>query len=155
EDGLDARIREVEKQKFAETSHPRSAGSSEKNPRYISAHVRREVWKRDGAQCAFVGENGHRCQERKGLQFDHVLEVARGGEATVDRSRLLRRAHNQHAAERTFGADFMRRKRIAAAEIRAARSERRASEFATPLPPPELGASATHTRPRAGSARSR
>jgi 5-methylcytosine-specific restriction endonuclease McrA len=116
EDALDARIREVEEQRLAATAQPRRRRRSGQNPRLIPADVRRAVWARDGAQCTFVGDNGRRCQERKGLQFDHVLEVARGGEATVDGIRLLCRAHNQHAAERTFGVEFMRHKRIAAAE---------------------------------------
>jgi hypothetical protein len=67
-----------------------------------------------------VGDGGRRCEARRGLQFDHVLEVARGGEATVDGIRLLCRAHNQFAAERTFGSEFMRHKRIAAKEFREA-----------------------------------
>jgi 5-methylcytosine-specific restriction endonuclease McrA len=109
-----------EKRKFAATNRPRPArpGAS-RDPRTIPARVRRAVRERDGGQCTFVGENGRRCTERKGLEFDHVLEVARGGEATVDGIRLLCRAHNQHAAERTFGAEFMRHKRAAAAESRA------------------------------------
>ena len=118
EDALDARIREVEKQKFAATSRPRTSGPASKNPRYVPAHVRRAVWKRDGAQCTFVSEKGRRCEERKGLEFDHALEVARGGEATVADIRLRCWAHNQFTAERTFGAEFMRHKRIAAAEAR-------------------------------------
>jgi len=82
--------------------------------------VKRTVWERDGAQCTFIGDNGRRCQERKGLQFDHVQEVARGGEAGVGDIRLLCHAHNQLEAERTFGSEFMRHKRTAAAEARAA-----------------------------------
>jgi hypothetical protein len=54
------------------------------------------------------------------VEFDHIEAFARGGEATVDGIRLLCRAHNQYEAERTFGAEFMRHKRIAAAEARAA-----------------------------------
>jgi len=65
-----------------------------------------------------LSEGGHRCEATNPLEFDHVLEVARGGEATVAGVRLLCRAHNQHAAERTFGAEFMRHKRAAAAEGR-------------------------------------
>jgi len=67
-------------------------------------------------------DSGQRCPERKGLQFDHELEVARGGEASASNIRLLCPAHNQHAAERTFGSEFMRHKRLAAAEARAASS---------------------------------
>ena len=121
ERALDALIPQLEKRKFAATSEPRprpSARSSE-NSRHIPARVKRAVWKRDGAQCTFVSENGRRCQERKGLEFDHVLEVARGGDAGVGDIQLRCRAHNQHGAERTFGSEFMRHKRVAAAEARA------------------------------------
>jgi hypothetical protein len=71
-----------------------------------------------------VSENGHRCEADTGLEFDHVLEAARGGEATVEGIRLLCRAHNQYAAECTFGPEFMRHKRIAAAEARVAAKQR-------------------------------
>ena len=40
--------------------------------------------------------------------------VARGGAATVERMRLLCRAHNQYAAECTFGTAFMSLKRCEA-----------------------------------------
>jgi hypothetical protein len=81
---------------------------------------------RDQERCTFVSESGHRCEARKALEFDHVLEVARGGEATVDGIRLRCRAHNQYQAERTYGAEFMRHKRVAAAEGRAAAKARAA-----------------------------
>jgi hypothetical protein len=45
------------------------------------------------------------------LEFDHVHEVARGGEATIEGVRLRCRAHNQYAAECTFGSKFMKKKR--------------------------------------------
>ena len=60
--------------------------------------------------------DGRRCPARTGLEFDRVLEVARGGEASVQNVRLRCRAHNQLEAERRFGAEFMHRKRMAAAE---------------------------------------
>ena len=105
-----------EKRKFAATDRPRMPQPKvSQNPRHIPARVKRAVWRRDGGQCTFVSETGHRCEARTRLEFDHVLEVARGGEATVDGVRLLCRAHNQHAAERTFGTEFMRHKRAVAA----------------------------------------
>jgi hypothetical protein len=45
------------------------------------------------------------------VEYDHVHPVARGGAATLDNLRLRCRAHNQYAAECTFGSDFMREKR--------------------------------------------
>lgn len=65
-----------------------------------------------------MSDAGRRCTARRGLQFDHIQKVARGGEATVSGIRLLCRAHNQYGAERTFGVEFMRHKRVAAAEAR-------------------------------------
>ena len=73
-----------------------------------------------------MSESGRKCEAIAGLEFDHILEVARGGEASVDGIRLRCRAHNQSEAERTFGAEFMRHKRIAAAERRAATGSRQA-----------------------------
>ena len=120
EQALDALIPQLEKRKFAATTSARPGGGRPtKSLRHIPAEVTRAVWERDQGQCTFVSESGHRCQARKFIEFDHVQEVARGGEASIDGIRLLCHAHNQHQAERTFGAEFMRHKRIAAAEARA------------------------------------
>jgi hypothetical protein len=104
-------VRQLEKRKFGRADKPRKSPAREsKNPRYIPARVRRAVDKRDGGRCTFVAENGHRCEARKYLEFDHVLEVARGGMSTVANVRLRCRAHNQYTAEQTFGSDLMRGK---------------------------------------------
>jgi len=122
ERALDALIPQLERRKFAATANPRPSHRSSQNERTIPAAVRRAVWKRDQGRCTFVSESGHRCEARKPLEFDHVLEVARGGEGTVDGLRLRCRAHNQYAGECTFGSEFMRHKRVAAAEARAAKA---------------------------------
>ncbi len=115
----------LEKVKFAATAKPRSGRqSSTAGTRHISAPVRRTVWVRDEGQCTFESESGQRCPARTRLEFDHIEEFARGGEATVSGIRLRCRAHNQYGAECTFGTEFMRHKRIAAAEARAAAKER-------------------------------
>jgi 5-methylcytosine-specific restriction endonuclease McrA len=75
--------------------------------------VRRAVSERDQERCAFVGETGKRSGSRRGLELDHIEPVARGGTSTVENLRLLCRAHNQHEAEHSFGAEFMERKRKA------------------------------------------
>ena len=110
ERALDALIAKLEAKKFAKTEHPRAARESA-DPRHVPAAVRRVVIERDGGRCTFVGDHGHRCETRDGLEFDHIVPVARGGESTEDNLRLRCRAHNQLEAERTFGAGFMRRKR--------------------------------------------
>lgn len=111
---LEALIDRLEKRKFAATSRPRGQRSGRKiGGRYIPAVVKRVVWERDGGQCTFVSDEGNRCPARRLLEFDHIEEVARGGEATVDRIRLRCRSHNQYGAECTFGKEFMAKKRQA------------------------------------------
>jgi hypothetical protein len=107
---LKALIARLEQQKFAKTDRPRRCHVSE-NARHIPAEVKRTVWERDGGQCTFVGENGHRCEARTRLEFDHVEPVANGGRATDQGLRLRCRAHNQYTAEQAFGRDFMNAKR--------------------------------------------
>jgi 5-methylcytosine-specific restriction endonuclease McrA len=131
---LDLAIGVLEKRKFAATSHPRRGQRRPTaSPRHIPADVQRAVWERDGGQCTFVSESGQRCPATRRLEFDHILEVARGGEATVDGIRLLCRAHNQYQAERTFGAEFMRCKREAARE-RSQEKRPRSSAAKDPAP---------------------
>ncbi|HEY2954021.1 MAG TPA: HNH endonuclease, partial [Candidatus Eisenbacteria bacterium] len=109
---------EVEKRRFGATARPgRSRGSA--SPRTIPAAVRRAVYERDGGRCAFVSDAGKRCAATRFLQFDHIEPVARGGEATVENLRLVCSAHNQYAAEREFGAEFMSRKREETRRARA------------------------------------
>jgi hypothetical protein len=116
---LKALVPELERRRFAATDQLRAARQQgARSLRCIPAEVRRSVWKRDQGRCTFVSEDGHRCAERRFIQFDHVLEVSRGGEASVDDIRLRCHAHNQYTAERTFGTEFMRHKRIAATEAR-------------------------------------
>ncbi len=120
---LDVLIAQLERRKFgAANRQPRRQRTSIRK-RYVPAHVRRAVWERDQGQCTFLSASGTRCKARRFLEFDHVQPVARGGKATVDGMRLRCRAHNQHEAERAFGAGFMGRKRhearLAAAEARA------------------------------------
>ncbi|HET9325315.1 MAG TPA: hypothetical protein VFQ05_00925 [Candidatus Eisenbacteria bacterium] len=123
ERALDSLIHELQKRKFAATDRPRpTAGTN--SGRHVPAPVRREVWKRDGGRCTFVGDSGRRCQERHALEFDHVQEFARGGPSTVANLRLRCRTHNQYAAEQSFGAGFMQLKRL---DARASRDVRTAA----------------------------
>ena len=111
---------ELDKRRCSATVRPRRhPGRRSEDPRSVPAEVQRAVWERDGHQCTYVSEDGHRCEERRFVELDHVEAVARGGEATVSNLRVLCRAHNQLEAERTFGAEFMRHKRIAAAKAQA------------------------------------
>jgi len=109
---LKSLIRDLKRTKFAATDRPQAPRKrAASRTRHIPAHVKRAVRERDGFQCTFVSASGRRCESRTRLEFDHVQEFARGGEATVDGIRLRCRVHNQYTAEQTFGAQFMNRKR--------------------------------------------
>ncbi len=108
---FDLLVGHLEKGKFAATSRPRPGTRRATGRRTIPARVKRAVWERDGGQCTFTSETGRRCPARTRLEYDHADPVARGGTATVERMRLRCRAHNQYAAECTFGAGFMSQKR--------------------------------------------
>ena len=133
---LDALIEKLERRKLGSARRPRASARPSTRPRHVPAQVRRAVWERDGGQCTFVSEAGHRCPARKMLEFDHVEEVARGGRASVAGIRLRCRTHNQYAAECTFGAGFMERKR----------EEARRAAGARQLAPGQVGTGATATR---------
>ena len=94
---------DLEKAKLAATDRPRAARSTARRSRHIPAAVRREVWKRDGARCAFVGTQG-RCEQRDFLEFHHLAPYAAGGATVVENLELRCRAHNVYEAEKYFGA---------------------------------------------------
>jgi hypothetical protein len=60
--------------------------------------VKREVWLRDRGRCTFVGPSGHRCRERRYVQFDHGIPFMHGGPPTAGNIRLLCAIHNRHEA---------------------------------------------------------
>ncbi|ACG72602.1 HNH nuclease [Anaeromyxobacter sp. K] len=76
-------------------------------PDHIPAHVRREVWERDGGRCTFVLPSGEACGSRRRLELDHVVPRARGGASTADNLRIRCRGHNLEEARRIFGDRVM------------------------------------------------
>ena len=95
-------LAELQRTKCAATDRPRSPGACKSHSRHVPATVKREVWARDGGQCAFVGTAG-RCSERGFLEYHHVVPFADGGRTTAANLQLRCRAHNTYEAERWFG----------------------------------------------------
>jgi 5-methylcytosine-specific restriction endonuclease McrA len=114
-------VEKIERERFAATDTPR-ARTSAGDGRYIPAEIQREVCERDDNRCTFVGENGHRCESRALIEFDHRVPLAKGGQTTVENVRLLCRAHNQFEAKREFGPALIQSKREQAAAERAERT---------------------------------
>lgn len=107
ERALDVLLADLERRKLGTTNRPRRVPEVTPRSRHIPAAVRREVWQRDGARCAFVGTAG-RCAERGFLELHHVVPFANGGEATTANIELRCRAHNAHEAEMAFGSFVLR-----------------------------------------------
>ncbi len=101
----------VEPSRTRKSPPPKERGPSEKarppSREPIPAAARREVWKRDGGQCAWRSEDGHRCASTWKLELDHVVPAALGGSSTVDNLRLCCHTHNQLHADQTFGRAHM------------------------------------------------
>jgi len=91
------------KKKFADTPNPRTSRGKKAGAREPAARVKRAAWVRDLGRCAFVGTNGHRCNERRFLEFHHLDPYVLGGEATVDLIELRCRRHNNYEATLYFG----------------------------------------------------
>jgi len=117
---LDALLTEVHKRKTGLADRPRAqkpraqqpkATATYRQTRHVPAAERRVVWPRDEGRCGFVGEDGHPCNETRGLQFAHREPWAKGGANTADNLGLRCVAHNALEADRDYGAGFMAHKR--------------------------------------------
>jgi hypothetical protein len=86
-------VAELRKARHAAVARPRTRCDTSRRSRHIPAAVKREVWARDGGQCAFQGTSG-RCAERGFLEYHHVTPFADGGETDVSNLQLRCRAHN-------------------------------------------------------------
>ncbi|MFN0061048.1 MAG: HNH endonuclease [Myxococcaceae bacterium] len=109
EKALDALLIDIKKRRFALVPTPRKpplptvAGAE----RHIPAAILRAVYLRDEGRCTFEDDSGHRCNETRHLEFDHVQGFARMRQHNVEGVRLLCQAHNRLEAERLYGRDFV------------------------------------------------
>jgi hypothetical protein len=93
--------RPADSAKGARFSHSKTEGRRA----HVRHDVRRAVVARDGQRCAFVGDDGRRCESRAFLQFHHQRAWALGGADTTENLSLMCRAHNRLLAERELGAE--------------------------------------------------
>lgn len=90
----------------AQTTSPPTLAPVHLPKRNIPAEIKRQVWHRDQGQCTFTVQ-GKRCCSKYGLEFDHRIPFAMGGETTAENLRLRCRTHNQLAAVVSFGSTKM------------------------------------------------
>jgi hypothetical protein len=100
---LTALLVDLAKKKFADTRKPRRPRAKGARAREASAAEKRAVWVRDLGRCAYIGPSGHRCNERRFVEFHHVDPYALGGETTVDKIELRCRRHNDYEGRLYFG----------------------------------------------------
>jgi len=100
--GLTLLLAEARKTRHAASARPRATSVCHSHARQVPASVKRDVWARDGGQCAFVGAAG-RCAERGFLEYHHVVPFAEGGATSAENLELRCRAHNAYEAEQWFG----------------------------------------------------
>ncbi|HEY8148749.1 MAG TPA: HNH endonuclease [Vicinamibacteria bacterium] len=100
---LTALLADLARKKFADTRKPRRTRAKEPRARDASAAVKRAVWVRDLGRCKFIGPTGHRCYERRFVEFHHIDPYALGGEATVEKIELRCRRHNDYEGRLYFG----------------------------------------------------
>ena len=102
-DVLDEAIAKTEKKKFAkvETTEGKTIKQTQhKNPRYIPATIKRQIYDRAATRC-------QNCQSLFALEIDHLQALGKGGGSDVNNLRLLCRSCNARSAIKDYGLDFM------------------------------------------------
>src|SRR3990167_6757086 len=110
ERGLDLLITEVKKQRFGigrKARTPATQPSPSTATRHVPDAMKRAVYERDGGRCTYVANDGRRCPETGGLEFDHADGFARTRAHSVEGLRLRCGPHNQYAANEMYGHTFM------------------------------------------------
>ena len=104
------KLERVDAMRFGKTNRPRkNIEDADTSPgsRYISAPVKRFVWKRDGGRCTDLSPSGQRCTAREGLEYHHDDPYGFGGDRTPENVRLLCKVHNALRGEQDFGKEVM------------------------------------------------
>jgi hypothetical protein len=121
---LTALLEEAARRKCARVATPAAKQrATAAGSRHVPAKVRRAVWLRDQARCAFVTPSGRRCGERGRLEFHHVEPFGTGGAATVANIQLRCRAHNAYESVLFYGEAKAFRRDSAVRESSAAYRE--------------------------------
>src|SRR5262249_27186019 len=113
--GLRCIIRDHEKRKgLAEWPRPPKQPTASPSPgAAVPRPVRRAVWQRVQGRCQWPTEGGGICGSRQPVEFHHVIDRGKGGPSTEDNLILACAVHNQHAADQTWGREFMEKFRRA------------------------------------------
>ena len=90
---------------------PVKVNQAAKPSRHCSAQTERAVWVRAQSRCEHVElETGHRCDETRRLELDHVIPYAISHDSSEQNIELVCTAHNLYRATQWFGDEFMKEK---------------------------------------------
>ncbi len=107
---LEQRRKREHSSKAKSRSNEISKNDEPAKSRYVAPEVSERVHARGGYQCGYYAPDGRRCSSRTGLQIEHVRPFAIFRSHDERFLRLLCPEHNRLAAERVYGAAFIRRK---------------------------------------------
>lgn len=83
--------------------YPSTISTKTNQTRHVRISVKRNIYQRANGQCEFVNQQGHRCQSRHQLEFDHIQSASHGGISLQENIQLLCRFHNQMKVKNTHG----------------------------------------------------
>lgn len=102
---LDALIKQLKKERYAETERPQKT-ERPANADHVRDATRRAAFERDGLQCTYEA-NGVRCSAKGFLELDHKNAKGRGGGPELANQRVLCREHNKLRARQVYGAEHI------------------------------------------------
>ncbi len=75
---------------------------------YISVVLERDLLKKANYQCTYISPiNGRRCNQRKGLELEHMQPFAKGGSSEPENLTVLCKGHNNFRAIEEYGVQKM------------------------------------------------
>jgi len=80
-----------------------------KRTRYIPMARRHDLYSGPTKQCDYMSPTGRQCQEKHGLEIDHIHMFSQGGTHSPENLRLLCPTHNKFLAEKALGYGFFNR----------------------------------------------
>ncbi|MEQ1877905.1 MAG: HNH endonuclease signature motif containing protein [Bdellovibrionia bacterium] len=100
------RAEERQKKKVANSEQEQESATSEQLQRTVSvarqiprrpvaAKLKHQINLRDEARCIHTDKNGNRCQEKRWIQFHHIVPVSRGGRDTLENLATLCFGHHK------------------------------------------------------------
>ena len=71
-----------------------------KQREYRSVDMEGALYQQANHQCEYRSPDGHRCDERRDLQVDHIIPIAHGGTDSFNNLRIVCGAHNRYLARK-------------------------------------------------------